>query len=82
MLFQSVLPREVFEEFVADALAELRKQMPLMEYDCRNNPPDEDPFMHFATRNAYHIMQARIKWLKEVQSSLESGLPARSESRA
>ncbi len=82
MLFQGVLPREVFEEFVADALEELRKQMPLMEYDCRHNPLDEDPFMHFATRNAYHIMRARIKWLKEVQSSLESGLPARSESQA
>ena len=72
MLFLAVLPSEVAEEFVEDALTELRKQMPLMEYDCEHHSLEDDPYMHFATRNAYHIMQARIKWLQEVGRALKA----------
>ncbi len=75
MLFLGALPREVFADIVDDALRELRKQMPLMESDCAENPLKDDPFMHFATRNAYHIMRARITWLEEVRRTLKARLP-------
>ena len=75
MLFLEAVPHQVFADFVENALGELRKQMPLMEYDCVQHPLEDDPFMHFATRNAYHVMRARIKWLEEVRRTLKAGLP-------
>ena len=74
MLFLAALPTEVVEEFVENALKELRKQMPLMICDCEHHSLEKNPFMHFATRNAFHIMQARIKWLDEVRRTLKAGL--------
>ncbi len=72
MLFLSALPRTEALLFVSDALAALRRTLQHAQKDCRDNPVHENPFAHFAARNALLVTRARVKWLAEVQGRLQA----------
>ncbi len=72
MLFLSALPREEALSFVLEALVALRRALQQAQTDCREKPVGEDPFAHFAARNALLVTRARVKWLAEVQGQLEA----------
>ena len=70
MLFLSALSREEALTFVSDSLEALRQALRQVQLDCRENPVGNDPFAHFAARNALLVARARVKWLAEVRAQL------------
>jgi len=70
--FLGALPAEKRRALLREAKEQVEGKLKAIRADCRRLKKLSDPFPHAMARGAIHMMRARIRWLDEIERSLEN----------